>query len=252
MSDREPLTAEGSPLAANPNDAKGYRRGGGSRPRQPTQGRGRSIGNSLVLAVLVAGLVIAGWFLASQHQALRAAEAALTDSQRRLAVLEERLQITDQTMSDADKEVVSQMGVWQDEIRKLWDVTNKRNRGWIEENRANLKKHDTTLASVDAGLKEIKANVARHESTLTQQAALAEQLAAVELQLRQLNNQQRQATDQLNAVRQTVSGLESGLSRRVTETEKAVQAIDAYRLQLNARLVDLQTRVDRLSAPAAP
>jgi septal ring factor EnvC (AmiA/AmiB activator) len=252
MSDREPLGTEGSPLAANPDDAKGYRRGGGPRPRQPASTGGRSIGMSLVLAVLVAGLVVAGWFIASQHQALRTAESALTDSQRRLAVLEERLQITDQTMSDADKEVVSQLGVWQDEVRKLWDVVNKRNRGWIEENRANIKKHDAVLASIDASMKELKASVGRHESTLTQQAALAEQLAAVEQQLRQMTNQQRQATDQLNAVRQTVSGLESGLSRRVTETEKAVQAIDAYRLQLNSRLVDLQTRVDRLSVPPAP
>jgi hypothetical protein len=31
-----------------------------------------------------------------------------------------------------------------------------------------------------------------------------------------------------------------------------VQAIDAYRLQLNSRLVDLQSRIDSLSAARAP
>jgi hypothetical protein len=64
--------------------------------------------------------------------------------------------------------------------------------------------------------------------------------------------QQRQVTDQLNATRQTVASLETSLARRVTDTEKAVQAIDAYRLQLNSRLVDLQTRIDNLSAASTP
>jgi len=48
----------------------------------------------------------------------------------------------------------------------------------------------------------------------------------------------------VNAARQSVSGIETGLTKRVVANEKAIEAIDAYRLQLNSRLVDLQTRID--------
>jgi hypothetical protein len=64
--------------------------------------------------------------------------------------------------------------------------------------------------------------------------------------------QQRQLTDQVNAARQSVSGIETGLTRRVVANEKAIEAIDAYRLQLNSRLVELQTRLDSIAAPKNP
>jgi chromosome segregation ATPase len=248
MSERDPLATEGS-LSANPEDSKAYRRQGSHRPR--AAGERRPIAGTLVLAVLVIGLAVAGWFLVSQHQALTVARDTLAQSEKRIAVLEERLQVTDETMSLADREVTTQLGAWQDEVRKLWDVSNKRNKGWIEENRANIKKQGETLQRVDKRLEEVKTNVARHESTLTQMSAIVEQLGSVESQLARLTTQQRQLTDQLNATRQTVAALESGLARRVSDAEKAVQTFDAYRLQLNSRLIDLQTRIDRLSTPPA-
>jgi predicted nucleic acid-binding Zn-ribbon protein len=249
MSDGDPLATEGRGLSANPDDSKGYRRPA-TRPRP--SGERRPIGNTLILAALAIGLATAGWFIASQHQALTVARDELMRSEKRIALLEERLQVTDQTMSEADKEVTTQLGAWQDEVRKLWDVTNRRNKTWIEENRAKIKEQGETLKGVDTTLKELKASVARHDSTLTQLAAIAEQLTDVESQLTRLTTQQRQLTDQLNATRQTVAGLESGLARRVADAEKAVQTFDSYRLQLNSRIIDLQTRVDRLSAAETP
>ena len=70
--------------------------------------------------------------------------------------------------------------------------------------------------------------------------------------IKQLVAQQHQLTDQVNAARQSVSGIETGLTKRVVANEKAIEAIDAYRLQLNSRLVDLQTRVDSVAAPKGP
>ena len=247
MADKEP-SATGE-FVADPGDAAGYRRQG--RPRTAAR-NSRSIGNTLILAVLVVGLAVAGWFVATQHQALVKAEAELSHAGQRIAVLEERLQVTDATMSESGREVNAEIGRWEDEIRKLWDVSNKRNRTWIEENRDKIKAHAATLASIDTSLKEMKTSLAKHEQTLGQHAALVDQLAALELSVRQQVNQQRQLTDQVNAMRQTVAGLESSLVRRVTDNEKAVQAIDAYRLQLNSRLVDLQTRVDNLSTAPTP
>ncbi len=57
---------------------------------------------------------------------------------------------------------------------------------------------------------------------------------------------QRDLTDKVNVAQQSVSALQSGLAGRVSENEQAVAAIDAYRLQLNARLADIERRLNQL------
>jgi len=40
------------------------------------------------------------------------------------------------------------VGYWESEIRKVWDVAYKLNRGWIKENQALLKTQKTQLDEV--------------------------------------------------------------------------------------------------------
>jgi chromosome segregation ATPase len=231
-------------LSADRNDVAGYRRGGGS-----ARGEGGSrsgMGMNLMMALLIAGLAAAGWFIATQHQQLVKAEASLTQGDHRLAVLEERLQVTDQVMSDSGTEVQSKLGQWEAEIGKLRDSA-KRDK---QEHQAKLEDHDGTITGMQATITELKNSDMRQEQALAQQAAIAQQLAAVDQQVRQLVATQRQLTDQVNATRQSVAAIETGLARRVASSEKAIDAIDAYRLQLNSRLVELQTRLDAVSGDA--
>ena len=90
-----------SSISTNPEDAAGYRRGaksgkssGTARRRSGSGGGGKMIGINLILAVLIAGLVIAGWFIANQHQLLTAEKQALDAAESRIAVLEDRLRVT--------------------------------------------------------------------------------------------------------------------------------------------------------------
>jgi chromosome segregation ATPase len=240
-----------NPIAANPDDSTGYRRGG--KPRPPERGgTGRLLGLNVVLAILVAGLVVSGWFVANQHQQLNEAERLLGEADQRLIRLEERLQMTDQTMSAAGDEVQDQLGFWEDEIRKVWDVANKRNKNWIVENQSKLKRQAARLANIDASLTGLKSSVSRHDQAFGQQREMLDQLAALDLQIRQVAEQQRRMTDQLNAARQGFASLESGLERRVANNEEAVEAIDAYRVQLNNRLNDLRRRMETLHGVPVP
>jgi len=244
----EPRTSPKPKIAANPNEVPGYRPGG--RPRGEAN-RGSGMGMNLLVAALVAGLGTAGWFIATQYKQLEKAEAALVQADKRISVLEERSQVTDQVMTESGSEVQSKLGQWESEVRKLWDVT-KRDKELIVANQGKLKTQETQLAGLQAGNKELANASSRHEQALAQQTAIAQQLATVDQQVRQLVNQQRQLTDQVNAARQSIASLDSGLTRRVATNEKAIEAIDAYRLQLNSRLVDLQTRIDGLRGPATP
>jgi chromosome segregation ATPase len=240
-----------SPIAADPDDSTGYRRGG--KPRPPERGgTGRLLGLNVVLAILVAGLVVAGWFVANQQQQLSEAERLLGEADRRLLRLEERLQLTDQTMSASGDEVQDQLGFWEDEIRKVWDVANKRNKNWIVENQGNLTRHGERLATIESSVTSLKSSVSRHDKAFGQQAAMLDQLAELQLQLRQVAEQQRRMTDQLNVARQGFASLESGLERRVANNEEAVEAIDAYRIQLNNRLNDVRNRIETLHGVPVP
>jgi chromosome segregation ATPase len=244
----EPRAKPSPKIAADRSDVAGYRRTG-AKPR--SEGGGSGFGVSVLLALLVAGLAGAGWFITTQHQQLTKAELALTQADRRLAVLEERLQVTDQVMSESGTEVQSKLGQWESEIRKLWDASKRQNQT-LTNDQAKLKAHDGSIDGMQTAIKDLKSSDQRQEQVLAQQTAIAQQLATVDQQVKQLISQQRQLVDQVNAVRQSLAGLESGLTRRVVANEKAVEAIDAYRLQLNSRLVDLQTRVDGLASPKTP
>ena len=243
----EPRATPAPKISADPNDVTGYRRPSG----RVRNGGGSGLGSNLLFVVLIGGLAAAGWFITTQHQQLVKAETALTQADQRLAVLEERLQVTDQVMSESGTEVQSKLGQWETEIKKLWDAS-KRDKQQLADDQTKLKEHDGSIEGMQTAIKDLKSSDTRQEQALAQQAAVAQQLASVDQQVKQLVAQQRQLTDQVNAARQSLSGIETGLTKRVVANEKAIEAIDAYRLQLNSRLVELQTRVDSVTPAKSP
>ena len=205
------------------------------------------MGVNVLLVLLFGGLGAAGWFIVTQHQQLVKAQSDLTQADRRLAVLEERLQVTDQVMSESGSEVQTKMGQWETEIRKLWDAS-KQQKQTLADDQNKLKEHDSGIEGTQAAIKELKASDSRQEQALAQQAAIAQQLASVDAQVKQLVAQQRQVADQVTATRQSLATFETTL----TKHEKAIEAIDANRTQVNSRLVELQTRVDGLTTAKSP
>ena len=250
MTDRSPQT---SSLSANPDDSTGYRRGGkggGSGRRRPASGSsaggGRMLGINLILAVLVAGLVVAGWFIANQHQLLTDEKKALDAAESRIALLEERLRMTDETLIDSEKDTEEQIGFWESEIRKLWAVSNDRNRKWIKDNEAALAKLTTTLTAIETSNRDLGTAVGRHEAAFKQQQAIIDQLTSMEISIQQMATTQRDIVDRVNSASQSVASLNAGLAGRVSENEQAVAAIDAYRVQVNTRLADIERKIDNM------
>jgi hypothetical protein len=246
MAEREPR--DGARIAANPTDGAGYRRGVGAKPPRRggdagAAGGGRSIGQSVLIAALVAGLGVAGWFIANQQRMLAESQKNLDAASHRITQLENSLLETDQTMSATGDEVKGRFKQWESEIRKLWDVANKRNVEMIKATEAKVSSQATELSNVAAAVKTLNATVGKHEDAFGQQAALLDQVTAMQLQLRKLDEQQRKTTDMVASVQKSVASMQSGLQRRVEENEKAIEAIDAYRLQINAKLAEINARL---------
>ena len=206
-------------------------------------------GTTLLLAIMVAGLAGAGWFIANQQQTLLA-------EQSRLAYLEERLSATDSAMSQEGQDTKQQINLWESEIRKLWAVANERNKEWIQENQSQLKTVSSTLNGIRASNRDLKAASGRHEEALKTQQQLIDQVTSLELQLQQMLRSQRELVDKANVASQSLAQIEASLSPMVSENAEAVRAFDAFRIASNRRIVALERQLSQIQntspAPTDP
>ena len=236
--------AGSDPLSVGPEDSTGYRRpGGGKRRPSAREKPPRMIGINLILALLVAGLVMAGWFIANQHKLLVNSQQSLTQAEGRLELLEDRLVVTDAQLTDTGSETKEQLENWESEIRKLWAVSNERNKKWIKDNEQSIAKLQKSITEFSASSREVSAAVGRHESAFKQQQTIIDQLTSVELQMQQILSTQRDLVDRVNASRQTVASLQAGLAGKVADNEQAVASMDSYRVQTNNRLAEIERRL---------
>ncbi len=141
----------------------------------------------------------------------------------RLISLEENIQLSSDSSEESIETLLADLKIVNREIRKLWDLSNKRNKKDIsiltEQNKVisdeifevqNSSASNTeSLAEIDASLKNIKARLAKLSSFELNSNTFAERLA---------------------------------------ELEEAIEAVDAYRKQTNQTIADLQ---DQLSSKPA-
>ena len=229
----------------------GYRRGSKRRTEASSSGGvGKQIGMNLIMAVLIGGLVLAGWFIANQQQLITDEQARVDNANSRLAVLEERLSATDNAMSQGGQDTQQSMNLWESEIRKLWAIANERNKKWIEGNQKAVKKLNSTLNGIQASTRDLNAAVGRHDSAFAQQQKMIDNLASLELQMQQIVRGQRDLVDKVNAASQAVASMRAGLSSQVEDNAEAIQSIDAYRVAVNSRLADIERRLVNVGAGA--
>jgi chromosome segregation ATPase len=204
------------------------------------------MGTTLVLAIMVAGLAGAGWFIANQQQTLLAEQSRLDEANSRLAYLEERLSATDSAMSQEGQDTKQQINLWESEIRKLWAIANERNKEWIQENQSQLKTVSSTLNGIRASNRDLKAATGRHEEALKVQQQLIDQVTSLELQLQQMLRSQRELVDKANVASQSLAQIEASLSPMVNENAEAVRAFDAFRIASNRRIVALERQLSQI------
>jgi chromosome segregation ATPase len=215
---------------------------------------------SILLALMIAGFGIGGWFVFNQQQELLASERERAQTEDRLRHLEARLRATDETMTEAGADTDEQLNFWESEIRKVWDIANKRNKKWIQDNQAAVASHQSTLNSVESSLADLRSAVSRNDTKLQQQGELIERLADVQEQVRTLVRQHRDLVDSVNTSRQVIATLKASLEPRVEKIEEAISAIDGSRRQTGAQWNRLRDRIEELerqldesaSVPAVP
>ena len=228
-------------IAADPDRAGRPRRGGG---------RGRGGSSSLlfvnaILVVLVAALLAAGWFIFEQQQRIVRGEEAAADASRRIGLLEERLRMTDELMSESDTGLLAKLEEHFDQIDLLWGNYRK-HRDSIKALEARDKELTTSIARADGSVKAVQGKTAALETAVARQEDVADRLTELDIQVQKAIRQLRDIADRSNAAHQIASRLEDSLADQVTQIQTDIRAIDAHRAQVNADIAELKRQVDNL------
>ena len=152
----------------------------------------------------------------------------------RLSILEEQLQLADSTSTEFLSDINTQLQFLDKEIRKLWDLSNKRNKVNISKLTLDLNKQSNLLKSIAATQTNDQKNIQDIVSQL-------ERLGQAAKNLSQLNEK--------NSV--TESKLIE-LNKSLLLLEETVQAFDTYRKQNNELMQELQLEISSIKSLQIP
>ncbi len=183
-----------------------------------------------MIVLLFAGLGVAAWFIMVQQQALETQDVALQSALSRIDQLEQRTRSTDEAMTTSGQDVNEALNLWEDEIRKLWDLSNKRNKGWINDNKSAITRNVKSIEAVQTA----QANSAQ---------ALKKGIEEQSEQLISLGRQTRGAADKANEAVSTTARFKADIEKRVEENESAIRDMDKFRISINSRLLEMERRL---------
>ena len=152
----------------------------------------------------------------------------------RLSILEEQLQLADSTSTEFLSDINSQLQFLDKEIRKLWDLSNKRNKVNIENLTQDISKHS-------AALKEIARTQTNDQANINAITKESKKLIIVIDELSQANR------DNLNTQNKIAE-----LNKSILLLEETVQAFDSYRRQNNEMLQEMQLKISNIESPTSP
>ena len=211
-------------LSEEKKDIKPERPDLSSNRRARKTGGGGFLFSSLVLILNSIGLIILFlWFFNTSGNQQQAGQNFV----ERISVLEERLAQKDQQIKILSEEVEADLKFVNKEIRKLWDLSNKRNRKNISENLNSIENLNEKIESIDK----------KDEVLSAQQRALT-------LELARIKNIQDNINSQLDNFDESAPN--ETASDKLADIQESIDSFNAYRVQVNQSLLDLREQLNNL------
>ena len=190
----------------------------------------RNIGGSSLLFISLLGLINLGglvilglWFFNASGYQQETGQSFV----QRISFLEEEISSMKAVNEESIDSLEEQTKFIDKEIRKLWDLSNKRNR-------KNIDSLTIQLTEVNASFEKLfKSN----NSILAKQRARALEIAKLE----KVQADLKIKLTNLNALSES-----SDISEKLKSQEEAIAAFDAYRKQVNRTLLELEEKLDKL------
>jgi hypothetical protein len=180
--------------------------------------------SSLMLGIIFVAILGAVLFLLLRSEQtstkIDSTSASLDD---RLSKIENQLLMLDEVNSDSLIEVGAELQFLDKEVRKLWDLSNKRNKVNIEKLTKSLneliQKYNKTDKEIDDAIAIINTELNNITQLIDNQPDLSGTVSQSEIEIR-------------------------SLKRQILFIEESVQALEAYRTQNNQILLEIQNSIN--------
>ncbi|GAA6136213.1 hypothetical protein NBRC116188_30030 [Oceaniserpentilla sp. 4NH20-0058] len=206
------------------------------KPRIPSSQVSSSTPKMLWLLVIISLVICVG--LAVQfYQFKQQSDIQL----QALTILQERLTSTDEQANlsvDAMKILLKEQD---HEIRKLWDLSNKRNKVDISKNKKTLDSQKKVLSKQSNRIESINKDLTKLEKGINKQ--VTEKISDVTKSV----DQTKANTLLLETkVDKAISAMPKDVAKTLSDHDKGIKAMDATRLQLMRRIQGLEKKIEAL------
>ena len=148
-------------------------------------------------------------------------EAKIKTNEDRLAIIEEQMNIADEVNNDSLTDISSSIQFLDKEFRKLWDLSNKRNK-------VNISKLFASTAEIEASITQINESLDMYKTDLSSNT-------------RKINKLEPSLSN-INDIQLTLKTIETQLIL----VDDSVQALNNYKKQLNQSILEIQTEISAL------
>ena len=143
----------------------------------------------------------------------------------RLNLIEEQINIVDETNNDTITDISSSIQFLDKEVRKLWDLSNKRNK-------VNIQKLSDQAIKIEEILQKLQTDVDNNQTNLLKMRN------SIETNMQNIENLGLSEED-LNSIRMNISSIDTQLML----LDDTVQALNNYKNQLNQTILEIQTQI---------
>ena len=148
-------------------------------------------------------------------------ESKIKTNEDRLAIIEEQMNIADEINNDSMTDISSSIQFLDKEVRKLWDLSNKRNK-------VNISKLLASTAEIEASITQINESLDKYKIDLSSNTKKINKL--------------QPAVDNIDDIQLTLKTIETQLIL----VDDSVQALNNYKKQLNQSILEIQTEISAL------
>jgi prefoldin subunit 5 len=148
-------------------------------------------------------------------------ESKIKNNEARLAIIEEQMNIADEINNDSLTDISSSIQFLDKEVRKLWDLSNKRNK-------VNITKLLASTAELEAAINIINKSLGSYKSDLS-------------MSTKKINNLEL-SIEAIDDIQQALKSIETQLIL----VDDSVQALNSYKRQLNQSILEIQTEISTL------
>ena len=148
-------------------------------------------------------------------------DAKIKTNEDRLAIIEEQMNIADEVNNNSLTDISSSIQFLDKEVRKLWDLSNKRNK-------VNISKLFASTAEIEASITKINESLDKYKIDLSSN------------------------TKKINELEPSLSNIDDiQLTLKTIETQlilvdDSVQALNNYKKQLNQSILEIQIEISAL------